>query len=61
MYYDSQSALHVARNLASHSRTKHIGAQYHFVKEVVEEGNVDMQEIHTIDNLADAVTKGNQC
>jgi hypothetical protein len=57
VYCDSQSALHIARNPAFHSRTKHIGVQYHFVREVVEEGSVDMQKIHTNDNLADAMTK----
>jgi len=36
---------------------KHIGVQYHFVREVVEEGSVDMQKIHTNDNLADVMTK----
>jgi len=57
VYCDSQSVLHIARNPAFHSRTKHIGVQYHFVQEVVEDGNVDMQKIHTKDNLADAMTK----
>ena len=57
VYCDSQSALHIARNPAFHSRTKHIGVQYHFVREVVEEGSVDMQKIHTKDNLADVMTK----
>ncbi|KAL4337997.1 hypothetical protein AHAS_Ahas12G0166100 [Arachis hypogaea] len=57
VYCDSQSALHIARNPAFHSRTKHIGVQYHFIREVVEEGSVDMQKIHTKDNLADAMTK----
>ena len=57
VYYDSKSALHIARNLAFHSKTKHICVQYHFVREVVEEGSVDMQKIHTNGNLADVMTK----
>lgn len=58
VYYDSKSALHIARNLAFHSKTKHICVQYHFVREVVEEGSsVDMQNIHINDNLAYVMTK----
>jgi hypothetical protein len=40
VYCDSQSALHIARNPAFHSKTKHMGVQYHFVRDVVEEGTV---------------------
>ncbi|KAH9659037.1 Integrase catalytic domain-containing protein [Citrus sinensis] len=38
-------------------RTKYIGVQYHFVREVVEDGSVDLQKIHTKENLADVLTK----
>ena len=41
---DSQSALNIARNPAFHSRTKHIGVQYHFVREIVEDGSVDLRK-----------------
>jgi len=57
VYCDSQSALHIARNPAFHSRTKHIGLRYHFVREVVKEASVYMQKIHTNENLANVMTK----
>lgn len=57
LFCDSQSALHLAMNPAFHSKTKHIRVQFHFVRERVEEGTVDMQKIHTKDNLADFMTK----
>ncbi|GJR00053.1 retrovirus-related pol polyprotein from transposon TNT 1-94 [Tanacetum coccineum] len=45
------------QNPAFHSKIKHIQVQYHFVHEKVEEGTVDMQKIHTDDNVADYLTK----
>ncbi|KAH9689185.1 hypothetical protein KPL70_015411 [Citrus sinensis] len=57
VFCDGQSVLHIARNPAFHSRTKHVGVQYHFVQEVVEDGSVDLQKIHTKENLADVLTK----
>ncbi|GJV88834.1 retrovirus-related pol polyprotein from transposon TNT 1-94 [Tanacetum coccineum] len=57
LFCDNQSALYLARNPTFHSKTKHIRVQYHFVREKVEEGTVDMQKIHTDDNVADYLTK----
>ncbi|KAH9684888.1 Integrase catalytic domain-containing protein [Citrus sinensis] len=57
VFCDCQNALHIARNPAFHSRTKHIGVQYHFVREVVEDRSVNLQKIHTKENLVDVLTK----
>ena len=57
VFCNSQSALHIAKNPVFHSKTKHIGVQYHFVREVVEDKSVDLQKIHTKENLAYVLTK----
>ncbi|GJV96987.1 retrovirus-related pol polyprotein from transposon TNT 1-94 [Tanacetum coccineum] len=44
-------------NPSFHSKTKHMRVQYHFIREKAEEGTVDMQKIHTDDNVADYLTK----
>ncbi|GJR43670.1 retrovirus-related pol polyprotein from transposon TNT 1-94 [Tanacetum coccineum] len=61
LFCDNQSALYLARNPAFHSKTKHIRVQYHFVREKVEEGTVDMQKIHTDDNATNYLTKAMNC
>ncbi|GKD70935.1 hypothetical protein Tco_1325025, partial [Tanacetum coccineum] len=61
LFCDNQGVLYLARNPAFHSKTKHIQAQYHFVREKVEEGTVDKQKIHTGDNVADYLMKAINC
>ena len=57
LFCDNQSALDLARNPTFYSKTKHIQVQYHFIHEKMKERTVDMQKIHTKDNLADFMTK----
>jgi hypothetical protein len=54
---DSQSAIHLAKNQVHHARTKHIDVRFHFVREILEEGDILFQKIGTADNLTDMLTK----
>ena len=40
LYCDSQSAIHLAKNLAFHSKSKHIDLRYHWIRQVLEEGHL---------------------
>jgi hypothetical protein len=54
---DSQSAIHLAKNPAYHSKTKHIPIKYHFVRQVIDEGGVSLEKVHTKENCTDMFTK----
>ena len=56
LYNDSQSVIHLAKNSAFHSRTKHIHLKYHFIRSVLEDGELKLQKIHTSQNPADMLT-----
>jgi hypothetical protein len=58
LYYDSESAIHLAKNSAFHSKTKHIELRYHFIRSALEDGNLKLENIHTSHNPADMLTKG---
>ena len=57
VFCDSQSAICLAKNQVHHGRTKHIDVRYHFVREIVEDGNVLLQKVSTVENPADMLTK----
>ncbi|GJV19412.1 retrovirus-related pol polyprotein from transposon TNT 1-94 [Tanacetum coccineum] len=57
MYYDSKSAIAISCNPVQHSKTKHIDIRYHFIKEHVEKGTVEIYFVGTEYQLADLFTK----
>ncbi|GJZ26468.1 retrovirus-related pol polyprotein from transposon TNT 1-94 [Tanacetum coccineum] len=57
MYCDSKSAIAISCNLVQHSKTKHIDIRYHFIKEHVERGTVEIYFVRTTYQLADLFTK----
>eukprot|EP00253_Pinus_taeda_P001895 PITA_01895 len=54
---DSQSAIFLVKNIAYHSKTKHIDVQSHFVRDMIEDKKVLMIKVDTLKNTADALTK----
>nr|GEZ17862.1 putative ribonuclease H-like domain-containing protein [Tanacetum cinerariifolium] len=57
IYYDSKSAIAISCNPIQHSRTKHIAVRYHFKKEHVENGTIELYFVKTDYQLADLFTK----
>ena len=57
IHYDSQSALHLARDQMYHERTKYVDVRYHFIRDLLEDGDIQLQKISSTINPADMLTK----
>ncbi|GJW86420.1 hypothetical protein Tco_0161760 [Tanacetum coccineum] len=57
LYCDNKSAIYLCCNNVQHSRAKHIDVRYHFIKEHVENGIVELYFVRTEYQLADIFTK----
>ncbi|KAJ9541735.1 hypothetical protein OSB04_028241 [Centaurea solstitialis] len=57
IYCDSESAIAITSNPVQNSKTKHIDIRYHFIKDNVEKGNIEMFFVQTDYQLADLFTK----
>nr|GFD25044.1 retrovirus-related Pol polyprotein from transposon TNT 1-94 [Tanacetum cinerariifolium] len=57
LYCDSKAAIAISCNLVQYSRTKHIDVCYHFIKEKVEKGIIELFIVRTEYPLADLFTK----
>ncbi|GJS61235.1 hypothetical protein Tco_0656019 [Tanacetum coccineum] len=57
IYCDLKSAIAISCNPVQHSRTKHIAVRYHFIKEHVEKGTIELYFVKTDYQLANLFTK----
>nr|GEV71783.1 retrovirus-related Pol polyprotein from transposon TNT 1-94 [Tanacetum cinerariifolium] len=57
IYCDSKSAIAILCNPIQHTRTKHIDVRYHFIKDHVEKGTIELYFVSTEYQLADLFTK----
>jgi hypothetical protein len=54
---DNMSAIALSRNPVHHDRSKHIDTKYHFLRECIEDGKVEVEHVGTAEQVADIFTK----
>ena len=54
---DNQGAIAIAKNPIAHARTKHIDIRYHYIREAVNDGIIEVKYCPTKQMIADVLTK----
>ena len=54
---DNTSAINLSKNPIQHSRTKHIEIRHHFLRDHVQKGDIILEYIDTLHQIADIFTK----
>ena len=57
IFCDSQSVICLTKDQMFHERTKHIDVRYHYVRDVIAQGEIKVCKVSTHDNPADMMTK----
>ncbi|KAI3510746.1 hypothetical protein L1887_17880 [Cichorium endivia] len=57
IYCDSKSAMAISHNPIQYSMKKHIDLRYHFIKDQIVQGNIELYFIPTEEQVADVFTK----
>ncbi|KAL0405967.1 UNVERIFIED_CONTAM: Retrovirus-related Pol polyprotein from transposon TNT 1-94 [Sesamum latifolium] len=53
VFSDSQSSIQLCKNPVFHDRTKHIDVRYHFIRDIVSKGFINLEKIKSEENPAD--------
>jgi len=54
---DNKLAIELAKNPVNHERSKHIDVRFHFIREQVKEGNVELEHVESRAQATDMFTK----
>lgn len=57
MFCDYSSMIKLSNNPILHGRSKHIHIRYHFFRELVKKGTIQLEYCTTRDQIADIMTK----
>ena len=61
LHIDNRAADLLTQNPMNHSATKHINIRYHFIRECIADGSINLRLIGTKDMTADILTKSLAC
>ena len=57
IYCDNQSCVKLSENPVFHDKSKHIEIKYHYTKDMVQRGAVELQYVGTNEQIADVLMK----
>ncbi|MCI28172.1 hypothetical protein A2U01_0049372, partial [Trifolium medium] len=57
IYCDNSSSIKLSKNPVMHGRSKHIDVRYHFLRDLNNDGVIDLKHCRTDEQLADIMTK----
>ena len=57
LFCDNNGAIEQAKEPRSHQRSEHILRRFHFIREIVDRGDVKICKVSTNENVADPLTK----
>ncbi|KAD3067701.1 hypothetical protein E3N88_35581 [Mikania micrantha] len=57
LFVDNKSAIALMKNAVFHGRSKHIDTKFHFIRECVEKGKIQVEHVSGEDQKADTLTK----
>jgi hypothetical protein len=57
LFGDNQGSIFIASNPVQEKRSKHIDLRYHYIRDVVQDGKVELFFVEGTQNLADMFTK----
>ena len=57
IFEDNEGAIFLAKNQQVSMRTKHIDVRYHFIRDLIQDGYLNLQYVSTDNNYADFMTK----
>jgi hypothetical protein len=58
MKINIMSAINLVKNLIAHGQSKHIEMRFHYLREQVADGKMNMEHYRTENQIADIMTKG---